>query len=172
MNNCTRCPLARCLIAPTSLTARAFRCTSASESSRRNGARLCLSDLCLLRWAKLRYRRNRSKLLADICRGLYSVQTHYWRCPPVWEPPLAWYGLWFSVHAFTKPVYGNAPSLFYYDQRIRIEGVDIEWMMHWAVMASDSKTPGGRVDGPTVTEPPRSPSLESREPPFPGVPQT
>ncbi len=40
-----------------------------------------------------------------------------------------WYGLWFAVQAFTKPVYGIALTLFYFDQRIRAEGFDIELMM-------------------------------------------
>lgn len=42
------------------------------------------------------------------------------------------YGLWFVVQALTKPVYGIALTLFYFDQRIRKEGFDIEWMMHQA----------------------------------------
>jgi hypothetical protein len=35
----------------------------------------------------------------------------------------------FAVQALIKPVYGIALVLFYYDQRVRIEGFDIEWMM-------------------------------------------
>jgi hypothetical protein len=46
-----------------------------------------------------------------------------------------WYGLSFAVQAFTKPVYGIALTLFYFDQRIRTEGFDIEWMMQQAGMA-------------------------------------
>jgi hypothetical protein len=42
------------------------------------------------------------------------------------------YAAAFAVQAFTKPVYGIALVLFYYDQRIRIEGFDIEWMMQRA----------------------------------------
>lgn len=45
-----------------------------------------------------------------------------------------WYGLSFVVQAFTKPVYGIALTLFYFDQRIRTEGFDIEWMMAQAGM--------------------------------------
>jgi hypothetical protein len=40
----------------------------------------------------------------------------------------------FAVRAFTKPVYVIAEMLFYYDQRIRKEGFDIEWMMRQAGM--------------------------------------
>jgi len=39
------------------------------------------------------------------------------------------YGGAFAVQAFTRPVYGIALVLFYYDQRIRQEAFDIEWMM-------------------------------------------
>jgi hypothetical protein len=44
------------------------------------------------------------------------------------------YGTYFAVRAFTKPIYGIALTLFYFDQRIRKEGFDIEWMMHQAGM--------------------------------------
>ncbi len=44
------------------------------------------------------------------------------------------YGGSFAVRAFTKPVYAIAQLLFYYDQRIRKEGFDIEWMMRQAGM--------------------------------------
>jgi len=39
------------------------------------------------------------------------------------------YGAAFAVQALTRPVYGIALILFYYDQRIRQEAFDIEWMM-------------------------------------------
>ncbi|MGD0631034.1 MAG: hypothetical protein ABR987_17030 [Terracidiphilus sp.] len=39
------------------------------------------------------------------------------------------YGVSFAVQALTRPVYGIALVLFYYDQRIRQEAFDIEWMM-------------------------------------------
>jgi hypothetical protein len=39
------------------------------------------------------------------------------------------YGARFAVQALTRPVYGIALMLFYYDQRIRLEAFDIEWMM-------------------------------------------
>ncbi len=45
---------------------------------------------------------------------------------------------YFAVKAFTKPVYGIALTLFYFDQRIRNEGFDIEWMMRHAGMAIDA----------------------------------
>jgi hypothetical protein len=42
------------------------------------------------------------------------------------------------VRALTKPVYGIALTLFYFDQRIRKEGFDIEWMMQKAGMVQAS----------------------------------
>jgi hypothetical protein len=39
------------------------------------------------------------------------------------------YGSRFVIQAFTRPVSGIALMLFYYDQRIRQEAFDIEWMM-------------------------------------------
>jgi hypothetical protein len=39
------------------------------------------------------------------------------------------YGTAFAVQALIRPVYGIALTLFYYDQRIRQEAFDIEWMM-------------------------------------------
>jgi hypothetical protein len=44
------------------------------------------------------------------------------------------YGAGFAVQALVRPVYGIALMLFYYDQRIRQEGFDIEWMMQQAGM--------------------------------------
>ncbi len=48
-----------------------------------------------------------------------------------------WYGLSFAVQAFTRPVYGIALTLFYFDQRIRAEGFDIEWNMREAGMLTE-----------------------------------
>ena len=45
----------------------------------------------------------------------------------------AMYAAMFAVRALTKPVYGIALTLFF-DQRIRKEGFDIEWMMQQAGM--------------------------------------
>jgi hypothetical protein len=44
------------------------------------------------------------------------------------------YGGSFVIQAVTRPVFGIALMLFYYDQRIRKEGFDIEWMMQQAGM--------------------------------------
>jgi hypothetical protein len=47
------------------------------------------------------------------------------------------YGSAFASQAFTKPVSGIALMLFYYDQRIRKEAFDIEWMMREAGMETE-----------------------------------
>lgn len=44
------------------------------------------------------------------------------------------YGSYFAVKALVKPIYGIGLTIFYFDQRIRKEGFDIEWMMHQAGM--------------------------------------
>lgn len=44
------------------------------------------------------------------------------------------YGAAFAIQAVTRPIIGIALTLFYYDQRIRQEGFDIEWMMQHAGM--------------------------------------
>jgi hypothetical protein len=44
------------------------------------------------------------------------------------------YGAGIAIQALTKPIYSIALTLFYYDQRIRQEGFDIEWMMQRAGM--------------------------------------
>ena len=43
----------------------------------------------------------------------------------------------FAVQALVRPVYGIALSIFYFDQRIRTEGFDIEWMMREAGLAQE-----------------------------------
>jgi len=44
------------------------------------------------------------------------------------------YGMSFMMNALTMPVIAIALVLFYYDQRVRKEGFDIEWMMQQAGM--------------------------------------
>jgi hypothetical protein len=46
------------------------------------------------------------------------------------------YGAGVVIQALTKPLCGIALTLFYYDQRIRQEGFDIEWMMQRAGMVA------------------------------------
>jgi hypothetical protein len=51
------------------------------------------------------------------------------------------YGASFAVQALTRPVYGIALMLFYFDQRIRLEGFDIEWMMQQAGLVVPAAPP-------------------------------
>jgi len=46
-------------------------------------------------------------------------------------------GCYFAVQALVRPVYAIALLHFYYDQRIRKEGFDIEWMMRQAGMVPE-----------------------------------
>jgi hypothetical protein len=84
------------------------------------------------------------------------------------------YGAWFAVQAFTKPVYAIAFMVFYYDQRIRREGFDIEWMMRQAGMvparaAEPQAAPGLPASVPTsagTSSPPAESGLaEARDVP-------
>lgn len=53
----------------------------------------------------------------------------------------AWYGLSIALQAVVRPVFGIALTLFYFDQRIRTEGFDIEWMMRQAGMIPEPPPP-------------------------------
>ena len=71
------------------------------------------------------------------------------------------YGAVFVVRAVVKPVYGIALSLFYFDQRIRIEGFDIEWMMMRAGMmrAANAVTPEASAAPELASEAPGVPPV-------------
>jgi hypothetical protein len=59
------------------------------------------------------------------------------------------YSAYFVVKAMTKPIYGIALTIFYFDQRIRKEGFDIEWMMQQAGMLAPTAAP--ELDHATAT---------------------
>jgi hypothetical protein len=64
----------------------------------------------------------------------------------------------FFTNTFLGPIYATGITLFYYDQRVRKEGYDIEWMMQAA---------GLTVPPPPAAEPPAPESpqpLASQEP--------
>jgi hypothetical protein len=68
----------------------------------------------------------------------------------------ATYGSYFAVKAFIKPLYGIALTIFYFDQRIRKEGFDIEWMMQQAGMLVPPPAPESELDAfppATASEP-------------------
>jgi len=66
------------------------------------------------------------------------------------------YAVAFGVQALIRPIYAIALTLFYYDQRIRQEGFDIEWMMQQAGL---------------VVPPPSEPEAAPWLPPIPLQPQ-
>lgn len=49
----------------------------------------------------------------------------------------------FCTNTFLGPIYATGITLFYYDQRVRKEGYDIEWMMQAAGMTAPATLPGG-----------------------------
>jgi hypothetical protein len=61
----------------------------------------------------------------------------------------------FFTNTFVGPMYAIGLTLFYYDQRVRKEGYDIEWMMQAAGMTAAAAEPGDA--GPTE-EVPASPA--------------
>jgi hypothetical protein len=73
------------------------------------------------------------------------------------------YGTSFAMQAFTKPVYAIALMLFYYDQRIRKEGFDIEWMMERAgLMPVAAVAASGVPPAGSSGEPAAAPDSETR----------
>ena len=48
----------------------------------------------------------------------------------------------FFTNTFLGPIYATGITLFYYDQRVRKEGYDIEWMMQAAGMTAPAALPG------------------------------
>jgi len=77
------------------------------------------------------------------------------------------YGSIFAIQAVTRPVYGVAFLLFYYDQRIRQEGFDIEWMMQQAGLI----VPAAAQPDAAPWLPPIAPETEAPEPPHPSEPE-
>jgi hypothetical protein len=68
---------------------------------------------------------------------------------------IVFYGISFAVQALTKPIYAIALVLFYYDQRVRKEGFDIELLMRQAGMIAEVATeapwmPAAEDAGPNV----------------------
>jgi hypothetical protein len=59
------------------------------------------------------------------------------------------YGAGFVIQALIRPIYGISLVLFYYDQRIRQEGFDIEWMMQQAGMVAAP----GTISAPALEAP-------------------
>jgi hypothetical protein len=56
----------------------------------------------------------------------------------------------FATNTFIGPIYATGFTLFYYDQRVRKEGYDIEWMMQAAGLTQPPELPG--TPPPPATE--------------------
>jgi hypothetical protein len=78
----------------------------------------------------------------------------------------SYYAAAFVVQALTRPVYGIALILFYYDQRIRQEGYDIEWMMQQAGLVVPAPAPVETQASTPVYEPPPPPLPNEPAPDF------
>jgi uncharacterized membrane protein len=77
----------------------------------------------------------------------------------------------FFTNSFIGPMYATGFALFYYDQRIRKEGFDIEWMMQAAGMTVPAPQPPAEPNAAqTTTEP--WPALDAHFEPPPADPET
>jgi type IV secretory pathway TrbD component len=56
----------------------------------------------------------------------------------------------FLSGSFVLPIYSIALTLFYYDQRIRKEGYDVEWLMEQAASLPGTDSPGAIASGVAV----------------------
>ncbi len=75
---------------------------------------------------------------------------------PVWAQ-IAQQIVAFATNSFIAPMYSIGLTLFYYDQRVRKEGFDIEWMMQAAGLDSASEL--------SVIAPPDEPGETTNTPP-------
>jgi len=69
----------------------------------------------------------------------------------------------FCTNTFVGPIYATGFTLFYYDQRVRKEGFDIEWMMHTAGLNPPTEPPIESAPQPSLATPPLSPTPISPE---------
>lgn len=60
----------------------------------------------------------------------------------------------FAVKTFVTPIFATGFILFYYDQRIRKEGFDIEWMMQTAGLNETASSAPDAVAPPPLVAPP------------------
>jgi len=73
----------------------------------------------------------------------------------------------FFTNTFLGPIFAMGVTLFYYDQRVRKEGFDIEWMMQAAGMTPPAPAAGEAADAPPAeAAAPLEPALNT-EPPQP-----
>jgi hypothetical protein len=81
----------------------------------------------------------------------------------------------FFTNAFIGPIYATGLTLFYYDQRVRKEGYDIEWMMQAAGLTAPAIEPAqltaSIADSTLSAESAPQSALEAKpESPQPGEP--
>jgi hypothetical protein len=80
----------------------------------------------------------------------------------------------FFTNSFIGPMYATGLTLFYYDQRVRKEGFDIEWMMEAAGMTAPAPTaeaaPDALLPWPELDLPP-DPAPSSADSPVQPVPE-
>jgi hypothetical protein len=62
----------------------------------------------------------------------------------------------FFTNTFLGPIWATGIALFYFDQRVRKEGYDIEWMMQAAGMAAPGKTIAPTLEPPQDVELPQA----------------
>ena len=77
----------------------------------------------------------------------------------------------FFTNSFIGPMYATGFALFYYDQRIRKEGFDIEWMMQAAGMTTPAPEPDAEPNAAPATAEPW-PALDAHFEPPPPDPET
>jgi len=81
---------------------------------------------------------------------------------PVWMQ-IAQQVVGFFTNSFIGPMYATGLTLFYYDQRVRKEGFDIEWMMEAAGMNAPvpvPEAPPGAAPPDSNAEEPAAPALQ------------
>ena len=94
---------------------------------------------------------NHSNGLTASTQGIFLVVAYVRHVQelPAWMQALQQF-LVFLTGTFIGPIYAAGLALFYYDQRIRKEGYDIEWMMQ----AAGLTVPAPIAEPPIVAEPP------------------
>jgi hypothetical protein len=105
---------------------------------------------------------------------IYLAFRHHGQLPAGWRVLQQFVG--FCTTTFVQPILATGLTLFYYDQRVRKEGYDIEWMMQAAGWSTPLPEPGTLPSGPmeaAAPPPPAAPesALAAAEPPqVPGLP--
>jgi hypothetical protein len=90
--------------------------------------------------------------------------------PPVWSQVLQQI-VGFFTNSFIGPMYATGLTLFYYDQRIRKEGFDIEWMMQAAGLTTPVLTTPDLPAPASSVASDQAPSAEAEEVPAEPVPE-